>query len=581
MKFTDRLKQEGITPDSNIKTQPMSFTDRLKASEQPEQITPTRLPGIQEQQEYEQQKWQEGTDDFSKQDDEWRRINRERAQKRTQAEQDRKPTALKALENFGGKMKKTIFGEDAQTEVQRDLGTNMSTGNKVLDTAVDIGGTIAGYAMPIPGAQGGSLISATNDLAAPFTQRILSKVGNKPIGRIASGVAEGAITGAPLGLYEGVTQNLTPGETAKKVVQETAIGGIAGGALSGIGEGISALRKGSKTAQKAVETVDNINLQPSKIEQPKPATERTVLEKLTGTNKSADDLQKEITSLRETKADYEKRYNDIIGKPKEEVDKLSLGAQIYRTKTIKDLEKLINETDNKIKVNLQLFAEKSKAQPSVQGMKQSKFAQTVSDSNNTSPELAQSINNADIQYKIKPNEQTLQRAKNIIDSDIDEAIRMVKSNEPSTAESNAVSQLLVQKFQQEGRWQDALDIVEKTSLKATQQGQAIQALSMWNRLTPEGMLKYAQRVVDNANTGIKDANKKIKLTPEFAEDLANDMNKISEMVDGRDKDIDDFEVPYEEGMSVLDALRWIRIHLDSTLGIRYSCINASSSDYIS
>lgn len=39
---------------------------------------------------------------------------------------------------------------------------------------------------------------------------------------------------------------------------------------------------------------------------------------------------------------------------------------------------------------------------------------------------------------------------------------------------------------------------------------------------------------------------------------------------------DDFEVPYEEGMSVLDALRWIRIHLDSTLAIRYSCINANA-----
>src|SRR5205814_4814899 len=39
---------------------------------------------------------------------------------------------------------------------------------------------------------------------------------------------------------------------------------------------------------------------------------------------------------------------------------------------------------------------------------------------------------------------------------------------------------------------------------------------------------------------------------------------------------DVFDVPYEEGMSVLDALRWIRIHLDSTLGIRYSCINANA-----
>jgi succinate dehydrogenase/fumarate reductase-like Fe-S protein len=38
----------------------------------------------------------------------------------------------------------------------------------------------------------------------------------------------------------------------------------------------------------------------------------------------------------------------------------------------------------------------------------------------------------------------------------------------------------------------------------------------------------------------------------------------------------DYQVPYEEGMSVLDALRWIRAHLDSTLAIRYSCINANA-----
>jgi len=39
---------------------------------------------------------------------------------------------------------------------------------------------------------------------------------------------------------------------------------------------------------------------------------------------------------------------------------------------------------------------------------------------------------------------------------------------------------------------------------------------------------------------------------------------------------DEFTVPYEEGMSVLDALRWIRSHVDSTLAIRYSCINANA-----
>ena len=39
---------------------------------------------------------------------------------------------------------------------------------------------------------------------------------------------------------------------------------------------------------------------------------------------------------------------------------------------------------------------------------------------------------------------------------------------------------------------------------------------------------------------------------------------------------ENFEVPYEDGMSVLDALRWVRANLDSSLAIRYSCINANA-----
>jgi succinate dehydrogenase/fumarate reductase-like Fe-S protein len=37
-----------------------------------------------------------------------------------------------------------------------------------------------------------------------------------------------------------------------------------------------------------------------------------------------------------------------------------------------------------------------------------------------------------------------------------------------------------------------------------------------------------------------------------------------------------FEVPFEPGASVLDALRWLRINKDPSLAIRYSCINANA-----
>ena len=37
-----------------------------------------------------------------------------------------------------------------------------------------------------------------------------------------------------------------------------------------------------------------------------------------------------------------------------------------------------------------------------------------------------------------------------------------------------------------------------------------------------------------------------------------------------------YEVPFEPGQSVLDGLRWLRIHKDPSLAMRYSCINANA-----
>jgi succinate dehydrogenase/fumarate reductase-like Fe-S protein len=37
-----------------------------------------------------------------------------------------------------------------------------------------------------------------------------------------------------------------------------------------------------------------------------------------------------------------------------------------------------------------------------------------------------------------------------------------------------------------------------------------------------------------------------------------------------------YDVPFEQGQSVLDGLRWIRANHDPSLAIRFSCINANA-----
>jgi len=45
---------------------------------------------------------------------------------------------------------------------------------------------------------------------------------------------------------------------------------------------------------------------------------------------------------------------------------------------------------------------------------------------------------------------------------------------------------------------------------------------------------------------------------------------------GEESRTETHDVPYREGMSVLDAVVWIRTHVDSSVAFRYSCVNANA-----
>ena len=52
--------------------------------------------------------------------------------------------------------------------------------------------------------------------------------------------------------------------------------------------------------------------------------------------------------------------------------------------------------------------------------------------------------------------------------------------------------------------------------------------------------------------------------------------KIQRGAAGEGARFERFEVPFEPGQSVLDALRWLRATKDPTLAVRFSCINANA-----
>lgn len=127
--------------------------------------------------------------------------------------------------------------------------------------------------------------------------------------------------------------------------------------------------------------------------------------------------------------------------------------------------------------------------------KQRKFIKNVKEAEKTSPEVARMIESY---YTVIGNAQTLQEAKDLIAKDINAAQDLVEGNEPPTRVSNTVALLLIDKAQSEGRFEDVKRLVERTAEKNTALGQTIQALSMYRRLSPEGILRYAERVIRQA-----------------------------------------------------------------------------------
>ena len=52
--------------------------------------------------------------------------------------------------------------------------------------------------------------------------------------------------------------------------------------------------------------------------------------------------------------------------------------------------------------------------------------------------------------------------------------------------------------------------------------------------------------------------------------------KVSRGAEGEEPRYDFFDIPFEDGASVLDALVWIRVNQDASLAFRYSCFNANA-----
>lgn len=151
----------------------------------------------------------------------------------------------------------------------------------------------------------------------------------------------------------------------------------------------------------------------------------------------------------------------------------------------------------------------------------------------------------------------------------------LSKGENFSPEDVGVGWILLKRFQDAGNYDAMVQVAKKMRNIATKSGQTVQMFNLQSRLTPEGMVKYAQSELMEAeqqfNKGksqkeIDKYAKDFELTGEEVEFIKNQMEKIQGMEDGRAKNIEMAKInkmlsdklPHQRGESIK---AWMRMSM--------------------
>jgi len=127
----------------------------------------------------------------------------------------------------------------------------------------------------------------------------------------------------------------------------------------------------------------------------------------------------------------------------------------------------------------------------------------------------------ELELSTTSNEARTLAAKEIVNQDLDAALKIVKEGDRfgSTIESE-MGRSVVDALNAQGRNAEAIEVISKMSEKFRSAGKDVQAASIWSKTSPEGMQKWATDTLNNAE---------VKIDPKLIEEVGQDMKRIQDM----------------------------------------------------
>lgn len=170
------------------------------------------------------------------------------------------------------------------------------------------------------------------------------------------------------------------------------------------------------------------------------------------------------------------------------------------------------------------------SQTSVRANKRSRL--TTPERLDANPNIPQSAKKAlkdSAQYEQISNDALIQNSMRRVSQDGDAIRNNLLYKKAYEAQDFEDARQIASKLFAEGRDEDALNLIRTVSERGSKAGQSVQAMSLWSKMTPDGAVLHAQKMVNEFN---KTNKKKISLSPEQAQRIRFFQEQAMKLPDG-------------------------------------------------
>jgi hypothetical protein len=152
------------------------------------------------------------------------------------------------------------------------------------------------------------------------------------------------------------------------------------------------------------------------------------------------------------------------------------------------------------------------------------FSNTVFNSENTKVGLRKEMLKQDNSYTVKHNPQLLSQSRALIKKDFDKA-RTTAMTDASDRGVTLAGEL-IKLHQSRGEYGLAAELADKAAANLTEAGRGVQAASLYSRISPEGIVRYAAKIAQDGGK---------KLDASTTEQLTQMAKQVQKMRDGEPK----------------------------------------------